>query len=551
HSVSVAVKSGHAIGTFLAGVLVDTTGSDPATSAAGDIGWVFAANKAHAQSLAAGETDTEVVTITLNDGQGGTVSQDVSVTVVGVNDAPTVVAGSTTPNGAFSERANTTNDTADKDQASGTIAFADPDLSDTHTVTQSAPTFTWSGGSLTPAQQAALAAASTLALVESDSTGTGAGSVTWTPKITDSALDFLAAGETLTATYNVTINDGNGGTVTQPVTVTMTGANDASVINGGPITASVQEDGGTGTRATGQLTATDPDQNDTQTWSIVGANPTHAPNYQFKIDEFKIIKNEALFFRDTFSDGNPPPDAPLGFGNISNYFVTGTVSEQDGKAILTGSNSGFGTGSPSGDPFFGEYATLNTNIDPTNTTLGLKNNSSFTVSGLFDLTLPQEDRNGYGIRLTDRTSSQAGDSTVELKVVRDSGGIERVQLREIDFGSHISTVLQSFTLNPGSNSQILLSLTYDIEQPGVVHASFTLENGELSTVTNFTATGTIFNNENWTRAQFFAEAPEQSDSVLQGTYGQLDVTQAGAWTYQLANGQANVQALAAGVTVQD
>src|SRR5262249_14363074 len=176
HSVSVAVKSGHAIGTFLAGVLVDTTGSDPATSAAGDIGWVFAANKAHAQSLAAGETDTEVVTITLNDGQGGTVSQDVSVTVVGVNDAPTVVAGSTTPNGAFSERANKTNDTADKDQASGTIAFADPDLSDTHTVTQSAPTFTWSGGTLTPAQQAALTAAGTFPITTAGTTPSRAGS---------------------------------------------------------------------------------------------------------------------------------------------------------------------------------------------------------------------------------------------------------------------------------------------------------------------------------------------------------------------------------------
>jgi VCBS repeat-containing protein len=221
---------------------------------------------------------------------------------------------------------------------------------------------------------------------------------------------------------------------------------------------------------------------------------------------------------------------------------------------LNGSNAAFGTGSPAGDPFFGQYATLNTNIDPTNTTLGLKDNSSFTVSGLFDLTLPQEDRNEYGIRLTDRTASQAGDSTVELKVTRDPGGIERVQLREIDFGSHTFTVLQSFTLNPGSHDQILLSLTNDVAHPGAVHASFELEQGGVldgSTLTNFTATGTIFNNENWTRAQFFAEAPSQSDSVLQGTYGQLDITQAGAWTYQLANGQANVQALPAGLTVQD
>jgi hypothetical protein len=52
HSLSV-VKSGPAIGAFLAGIFADTTGSDPATSAAGDIGWSFAANKAYIQSLAA------------------------------------------------------------------------------------------------------------------------------------------------------------------------------------------------------------------------------------------------------------------------------------------------------------------------------------------------------------------------------------------------------------------------------------------------------------------------------------------------------------------
>src|SRR5262249_31898310 len=111
--------------------------------------------------------------------------------------------------------------------------FADPDLSHPHTVTQSAPTFTWSGGTLTPAQQAALTAAGTLQLTTADSTHSGAGSVAWTYKITDSALDFVAAGETLTATYNVTINDGHGGTVTQPGTVTMTGTNDAPTIAAG------------------------------------------------------------------------------------------------------------------------------------------------------------------------------------------------------------------------------------------------------------------------------------------------------------------------------
>jgi VCBS repeat-containing protein len=91
HSVSVAVKSGPAIGSFAAGVIADTTGSDPA-NVAGDILWAFAANKAHAQSLAAGESETEVFTVTLHDGQGGSTSQDVAVTVAGVNDAPAITS---------------------------------------------------------------------------------------------------------------------------------------------------------------------------------------------------------------------------------------------------------------------------------------------------------------------------------------------------------------------------------------------------------------------------------------------------------------------------
>ncbi|MGZ6080309.1 MAG: hypothetical protein ACXWK4_05815, partial [Myxococcaceae bacterium] len=46
----------------------------------------------------------------------------------------------------------------------------DVDLTDTHTVSQAAPAFTWSGGTLGSSQQTALTAASTLTLNETDST---------------------------------------------------------------------------------------------------------------------------------------------------------------------------------------------------------------------------------------------------------------------------------------------------------------------------------------------------------------------------------------------
>jgi VCBS repeat-containing protein len=273
HSLSWAVKSGPAIGTFAVVKIFDTTGADPTIPGnAGDIGWQFLADKAHLQSLAAGETETEVFTISLSDGHGGTTSQDVSVTVFGVNDAPTITGAVAT--GSFSELANKTQDTADRDQASGTIAFADPDLTDTHTLSQSLAVFAWSGGALTAAQQSALATASTLNLVKSDSTGTAAGSVAWTYSITDAALDFLAAGETLTVSYTVTIGDGHGGTTSQLVTVTITGTNDVptivagSTVATGAITELVNKTGSTDQdQVSGTIAFKDVDLNDTHTVS--------------------------------------------------------------------------------------------------------------------------------------------------------------------------------------------------------------------------------------------------------------------------------------------
>ena len=47
--------------------------------------------------------------------------------------------------------------------------------------------------------------------------------------IQDQALDLLAANETLTITYNVTLTDGAGHTLTQPVVIVANGTNDAPI----------------------------------------------------------------------------------------------------------------------------------------------------------------------------------------------------------------------------------------------------------------------------------------------------------------------------------
>ena len=153
-----------------------------------------------------------------------------TVTITGTNDTPTIVPGSTTATGAIIEDAQ--GHETGHETAAGTIAFNDVDLNDTHTVSHEAPLFAWSGGPLSDGQIAVLAGSSTLTLVEADSTGTGAGSVGWTYQVDDSAIDFLAAGETLTVAYSVTVTDNNGASITQPLMLSVagTGTNDAPVI---------------------------------------------------------------------------------------------------------------------------------------------------------------------------------------------------------------------------------------------------------------------------------------------------------------------------------
>ncbi|WP_027574894.1 VCBS domain-containing protein, partial [Bradyrhizobium sp. WSM1743] len=231
---------------------------------------------AQLQALAVGETLTDTFTYAIQLGNGTLSWATVTLQFNGLNDTPTIVVNSTTANGSFIEAANTAGSTT-PDSATGTITFADADLHDTHSVSNSGPSFSWSAGSLTSAQVSALAAASSLNLVTTDSTNSGTGTVKWTYSAADETFDFLALGQTLTVTYTVAIDDGHGGTVSQPVTVTVTGTNDQPIIVAGSTTASgtfSETANTTGSSAahtaSGSIGFADVDISDTHTSSVTG-----------------------------------------------------------------------------------------------------------------------------------------------------------------------------------------------------------------------------------------------------------------------------------------
>ena len=183
-------------------------------------------------------TLTLTYTVKIDDHHGGVATQPVTITITGSNDAPVVAAdvsgGLGTGLHGITERADATGDSADTNTTSGSLAFSDVDLSDTHTTSQSAPVFHWADANgdaltLTTIQISALTTASHLAPTLHDSTTTGHGSVDFAYSAVDASFDFLAEGETLTVTYDVTVNDNDHAASTRPVTITVTGTNDAPV----------------------------------------------------------------------------------------------------------------------------------------------------------------------------------------------------------------------------------------------------------------------------------------------------------------------------------
>ena len=93
--------------------------------------------------------------------------------------------------------------------ATGTMSFADPDGGDTHAV------------AFRPEGTGYLG---TFILTGLDD---ATGSIGWTFSVSDSALNYLKAGQSLTQKYDVTVDDSHGGTAMQTVTVTLIGTDDA------------------------------------------------------------------------------------------------------------------------------------------------------------------------------------------------------------------------------------------------------------------------------------------------------------------------------------
>ncbi len=172
-----------------------------------------------------------------------------------------------------------------------------------------------SGGSLTAAQLDALLAGFSLDTpggITVESTTAAGGSIDWTYQVGNAAVDFLAAGDVITLSFDVQINDGIF-TVTQTVTITITGTNDVPVIEGATNPAAILEVAGDSSTqdipaTVGTITITDQDLGDTLTVTVTGDatanyNGTGTVPAEDSVDVAALIAEGAISFDALISDG--------------------------------------------------------------------------------------------------------------------------------------------------------------------------------------------------------------------------------------------------------
>ncbi|MPW35915.1 VCBS domain-containing protein [Vibrio sp. B1Z05] len=207
--------------------------------------WTYKLDNKHHQDLAAGETQTESMLVTVTDDKGAKVTETVEITITGTNDKPVITS-------------QTQAEAVKEDGVAfveGQVTATDVDHNAVLTYTPDNLQGTYGTFVLNPS------------------------SGEWNYQLDNKAHQALAEGESHVETMLVTVTDDHGATTTQQVRVTVEGTNDVPVLHADTHTGSVEEDGTLSTN--GQVIATDVDNHAKLTFS---ANELHGTYGEFTLD---------------------------------------------------------------------------------------------------------------------------------------------------------------------------------------------------------------------------------------------------------------------------
>ncbi|MBE1275476.1 VCBS domain-containing protein, partial [Enterovibrio baiacu] len=375
-----------------------------------DGNWTYTVDPSKADALNDNQTEQEVFTLTASD---GTVQQ-ITVDVTGADDAAVITGDST---------ASITED-AGAQTASGTITITDADTGDTPTI----PNGTLAGeyGSLT--------------LVD------GA----WTYTADSASIQSLADGDTATDTITVTASDGT----TQDIVITITGTDDAAVIEGNT-SGAITEDTGAQT-ASGTITITDADTGETPTIP----NGTLAGEY----GSLTLVDGAWTYTADSASiqslaDGDTATDTiTVTASDGSTQDIVITITGTDDAAVVEGDTSGTVTEGDIGDvsTATGELNIVDPDGEPVNfpdANVSGEYGSLTLVDGAWTYTLDQDATQSLNQdqEVTDTITVTASDGTTQDITITVTGTDDAAEVSGT-FTASVDT--DGFSLNASESGNI-------------------------------------------------------------------------------------------------
>ncbi|MEQ6201407.1 Ig-like domain-containing protein, partial [Sulfitobacter sp. HNIBRBA2951] len=180
------------------------------------------------------------------------------------------------------------------------------------------------------------------------------GAVTWTFEVANALIDYLAAGETIEQTYDISLIDGDNDVATETITVTITGTNDAPTIDvGSGSAAAAIDEANIGLTANGTLDVADVDTTNTVSVAVTSVATVGNPNGAATLgmmtaDIGDVIANDATTGTINWSfdsDSEAFNHLSVGESLLLTYTITATDSAgaavtQDVAITINGTNDG-------------------------------------------------------------------------------------------------------------------------------------------------------------------------------------------------------------------
>jgi len=218
------------------------------------------------------------------------------------------------------------------------------------------------------------------------------------------------------------------------------------------------------------------------------------------LDTFFVQRGSSTFFLDTFSDGMAPPSSP----SAISYTVGGSygASSESGGKLQLNSSLGQSFQNAPGQFRLSQSATLNTNTDSQNTTLGLKQGMNFGIYGQFDFGTLSATGDNFGILVTDRVGNTVSEQ-LQVQISRSSLGDLYLSLLRQDFVAQTTSLINQQLLDITLGDQIVLALEHTAGSTDLTGGYAYVSNGNVGARQTL-GSGSMFDGESYLRTGFFA-----------------------------------------------